>query len=58
MHPGGIHVAMVDGSVQFISDDIETAAVWGTCCKPWDHFILSKDGGALNTGSTGRPGRP
>jgi prepilin-type N-terminal cleavage/methylation domain-containing protein/prepilin-type processing-associated H-X9-DG protein len=58
MHPGGVHVAMCDGSVQFISDDIETSGAMGTCCKPWDHMILSFDGGALNTGGTGRPGRP
>jgi prepilin-type N-terminal cleavage/methylation domain-containing protein/prepilin-type processing-associated H-X9-DG protein len=59
MHPGGLHVAMCDGSVQFISDEIETAGAAGTCCKPWDHYILSMDGGALSTGpTTGRPGRP
>jgi prepilin-type N-terminal cleavage/methylation domain-containing protein len=58
MHMGGLFVAMCDGSVQFISDDIETAGAFGSCCKPWDHLILSKDGGALTTGSTGRPGRP
>ena len=23
-HPGGVHVAMADGSVQWVSDDIET----------------------------------
>jgi prepilin-type processing-associated H-X9-DG protein len=57
-HPSGLHVAMCDGSVQFVSDDIETAGSWGTCCKPWDHMILSMDGGALNTGTVGRPGRP
>jgi prepilin-type N-terminal cleavage/methylation domain-containing protein len=56
MHVGGLFAAMCDGSVQFISDDIETGGALGTCCKPWDHFILSNDGGALNTG--GRPGRP
>jgi prepilin-type N-terminal cleavage/methylation domain-containing protein/prepilin-type processing-associated H-X9-DG protein len=58
MHPGGLHAAMCDGSVQFMSDDIETAGAWGACCKPWDHLILSMDGGALNAGTTGRPGRP
>jgi prepilin-type N-terminal cleavage/methylation domain-containing protein/prepilin-type processing-associated H-X9-DG protein len=58
LHPGGLHVAMCDGSVQFISDDVETAGAAGTCCKPWDHYILSMDGGALNTGQIGRPGRP
>jgi prepilin-type N-terminal cleavage/methylation domain-containing protein len=58
MHVGGLFVAMCDGSVQFISDDIETAGSWGTCCKPWDHLILSMDGGALSVITGGRPGRP
>jgi prepilin-type N-terminal cleavage/methylation domain-containing protein len=59
MHIGGVYVAMCDGSVQFISDDIETAGAMGACCKPWDHLMLSQDGGALSvTGGTGRPGRP
>jgi hypothetical protein len=43
MHPGGVFIAMCDGSVQFINDDIETAGSWGTCCRAWDHLILSKD---------------
>jgi prepilin-type processing-associated H-X9-DG protein len=44
-HPGGVHVAMVDGSVQFINDDIEVSACWGPCCSPWDYMIMSADGG-------------
>ena len=44
-HPGGVHVAMADGSVQFINDDIETSGCYGTCCTPWDYMIASADGG-------------
>jgi hypothetical protein len=42
--------------VQFITDDIETSGSWGTCCKPWDHLILSADNGY--TGITERPTGP
>jgi len=46
-HPGGVHLAMADGSVQFISDDIETNGCYsGTCCSVWDYMITSADGGA------------
>jgi prepilin-type N-terminal cleavage/methylation domain-containing protein/prepilin-type processing-associated H-X9-DG protein len=46
-HPGGVHVAMVDGSVQFISDDVETNGCYITsCCSAWDYMILSGDNGA------------
>ncbi|MCI0331894.1 MAG: DUF1559 domain-containing protein [Planctomycetes bacterium] len=44
-HPGGIHVAMCDGSVQFITDDIETSGCYGGCCTVWDWMITSADGG-------------
>ena len=53
-HTGGVYVAMCDGSVQFISDDIETTAVnTPTCCKAWDQLWLSAD-----NGQTPPPGRP
>ncbi len=54
-HPGGVYVAMCDGSVQFVSDDIETTGCYGQCCTPWDYMIASADGGALgpyNGGTT------
>jgi prepilin-type N-terminal cleavage/methylation domain-containing protein len=54
-HVGGVFVAMCDGSVQFISDDIETSGPYGACCKPWDHLIASQD--ANDTGPPGRPPR-
>jgi hypothetical protein len=50
-------VAMCDGSVQFVSEDIETGGAMGACCKPWDHLMLSQDGGAQSVGTTGG-GRP
>jgi prepilin-type processing-associated H-X9-DG protein len=42
-HPGGVNVAMCDGSVSFVSDDIETSGVDGTYGTPWDHMIASAD---------------
>ncbi len=43
LHVGGVHVCMLDGSVQFISDDIELAQD-GECCATWDRLNLSADG--------------
>jgi prepilin-type N-terminal cleavage/methylation domain-containing protein/prepilin-type processing-associated H-X9-DG protein len=59
-HPGGAHVAMSDGSVVFVTDDIETTGcgyVNPTCCSVWDYMISSADGGQLgpfNGAPTGR----
>jgi len=50
-HTGGVFVAMCDGSVTFISDDIETSGEFGACCSPWDRLISSSDseaGGPYN----------
>jgi prepilin-type N-terminal cleavage/methylation domain-containing protein len=44
LHTGGTFVAMSDGSVQFINDEIETSGSYGNCCTPWDHMIASADG--------------
>jgi prepilin-type N-terminal cleavage/methylation domain-containing protein/prepilin-type processing-associated H-X9-DG protein len=55
-HPGGAHVAMADGSVQFISDDIETSGCYGQCCTAWDYMIASGDNlkaGALTSTTLG-----
>jgi hypothetical protein len=42
----GVHVAMCDGSVQFISNDIETTGCYQRCCSVWDNMISSGDSGA------------
>ena len=44
-HQGGAYVAMCDGSVQFVTDDIETSGCYGSCCTVWDWMIASADGG-------------
>jgi hypothetical protein len=44
-HPGGIFVALCDGSVTYIADDIETSGQFGTCCKAWDYLIMTADDG-------------
>jgi type II secretory pathway pseudopilin PulG len=53
-HIGGVFLALCDGSVTFVSDDVETSGqngLWGT---PWDFLIGSADGsekGPYNSGS-------
>lgn len=52
-HVGGVFVAMCDGSVQFVDENIETSGsfIGSTCCSPWDHMIASSDSdgrGAFN----------
>lgn len=42
VHDGGVFVCMVDGSVQFISDDIQLSDN-GLCCSTWDRLNLSAD---------------
>jgi hypothetical protein len=44
-HPGGVHVALADASVQFVTDDIETSGYPGPCCTVWDFMITSADNG-------------
>jgi prepilin-type N-terminal cleavage/methylation domain-containing protein/prepilin-type processing-associated H-X9-DG protein len=55
-HQGGVHVAMADGSVQFVNDDIETSGCYGGCCTVWDWMITSADGGqgGAYNGASGR----
>lgn len=40
-HNGGVFIALIDGSVHWVSDNIETSV---TCCSVWDRLILSADG--------------
>ena len=60
-HPGGAHVAMSDGSVTFVNDDVETTgcgyASPATCCAVWDYMIMSGDGGELGTFNGAPTGR-
>jgi prepilin-type N-terminal cleavage/methylation domain-containing protein len=44
-HTGGVFIAMCDGSVQWITDEIETSGDFGECCSVWDYYISSGDGG-------------
>ena len=44
-HVGGASIAMCDGSVTFISDDVETSGVHGSWGSLWDRMIASADGG-------------
>jgi prepilin-type N-terminal cleavage/methylation domain-containing protein len=44
-HQGGVFMAMCDGSVQFIGDEIETSGCYGDCCTVWDYMIMSGDNG-------------
>jgi hypothetical protein len=53
MHVGGVFIAMCDGSVQFVFDDIETSGSYGAWGTPWDFMIASAD--AEQKPPTGRP---
>ncbi|TWT74530.1 hypothetical protein Pla123a_33530 [Posidoniimonas polymericola] len=46
-HVGGVNLAMCDGSVQFVSDDIETSGDHGPWGSLWDFMIGSADGSSL-----------
>jgi hypothetical protein len=48
-HAGGAFLAMCDGSVTFINDDIETSGCYNNCCTPWDYMIMSGDNGKLGS---------
>lgn len=51
-HPGGVMIALCDGSATFINNDIVPGDTpvnsrgLPLCCSPWDHLIASSDGEA------------
>ncbi|MCC6494569.1 MAG: DUF1559 domain-containing protein [Pirellulales bacterium] len=42
-HQGGAFLAMCDGSVNFVSDDVETSGSYGRWGTAWDYMIGSAD---------------
>lgn len=52
-HQGGIYCAFADGSVHFISDNINTSGEWGTTPAIWDYLIASGDGKVLSGDAIG-----
>jgi prepilin-type processing-associated H-X9-DG protein len=51
-HPGGVHVAMCDGSVQFILNEVETTEAWNILTieemKVWQRLNAASDGLIVN----------
>jgi prepilin-type processing-associated H-X9-DG protein len=45
-HPGGVHVAFADGSVQFVTEEVE-GGCYTPCCTAWDYMIASSDEGRV-----------
>ena len=45
LHAGGAYIAMCDGSVSFVSDDVETSGQYGNWGSLWDRLIASADSG-------------
>jgi prepilin-type N-terminal cleavage/methylation domain-containing protein len=44
-HAGGAYIARCDGSVSFVSDDVETSGQYGNWGSLWDRLIASADNG-------------
>jgi prepilin-type N-terminal cleavage/methylation domain-containing protein len=56
-HIGGVFVAMCDGSVTFVSDDVETSGRFGNWGTPWDYMIASADSQESGPYTNPRPPR-
>jgi len=58
-HAGGAFVAMCDGSVTFINNDIETTGptIGSPCCTAWDYMLTSADEGKLGVFNGAPSGR-
>ena len=48
LHEGGVFTCFIDGSVRFISDDIQLSTNM-QCCSVWDRINLSADSQVLDT---------
>ena len=53
MHDGGVFTAFCDGSVHFISNNVNTSGSWGTTPAVWDKLIASCDGQVLSADQIG-----
>jgi prepilin-type N-terminal cleavage/methylation domain-containing protein len=42
-HPGGVMIALCDGSARFVSNNVAHTGPWGVCCGIWDRLITSTD---------------
>jgi prepilin-type N-terminal cleavage/methylation domain-containing protein/prepilin-type processing-associated H-X9-DG protein len=51
MHPGGVHVALCDGSVQWVGDFIEVTVNNVNNPSVWDRLMLSADGQIIPAGA-------
>ena len=53
-HPGGVHVAMCDGSVQFILNEVDTSSAWTIEgideMKVWQRLNAASDGLVVSLG--------
>ncbi|HZN37062.1 MAG TPA: DUF1559 domain-containing protein [Pirellulaceae bacterium] len=50
LHPTGVCVVLCDGSVQFISNSVQTSGPFGSTMAAWDHFINSDGGVSVPAG--------
>jgi prepilin-type N-terminal cleavage/methylation domain-containing protein len=53
VHQGGAYCCFGDGSVHFISNNINTSGEWGPSPAVWDYLIASGDGNVLSGAAVG-----